>query len=89
VSGVGSVSDQPPATSRATFLSLPLGSRVVVRYRIPGGATDVLGELTRMSATECDVLARSGVLVTVVLANIVAAKAVPPPPVRRPGRRDD
>jgi hypothetical protein len=75
-----------------TFLALPLGTRVVIRYRIEGGAsgggaTDVLGELTRMSATQCEVRTRSGDLVTVVLADIFAAKAVPPPPASRRGRR--
>lgn len=71
-----------------TFLALPLGTRVVIRYLIQGGAaTDVLGELSRWSDTECEVLTKHGDLVTVVLANVVAAKAIPPAPVRRPGRR--
>ncbi len=72
---------------RQAFLALPLGTRVVVRYRIESGATDVLGELTRMSATQCEVRTRSGDLVTIVLADIVAAKTVPPPPAPRQSRR--
>lgn len=73
------------------FLSLPLGTRVVVRYRIRSGAgvpvTDVLGELTRMSDGRCEVRVRSGDLVSIVLGDIVAAKAVPPAPAPRQRRR--
>ena len=64
------------------FLALPLGTRVVIRYRLESGATDVLGELIDRTPTTCEVRTRTGD-VTVVLANIVAAKQVPPPPARR------
>jgi hypothetical protein len=65
----------------AAFLALPLGTRVVIRYRIEGGATDVLGELISRTDSSCVVRTRGGD-VTVMLANIVAAKQIPPPPVR-------
>lgn len=62
----------------------PLGTRVVVRQRIPGGLTDALGFLRSVSAEECVVETRDG-LKTVPLAAVVAAKEVPPaPPRRRP-----
>jgi hypothetical protein len=64
------------------FLALPVGSRVVVRYRTPDGATDVLGPLLRISAVDCEVRGRSGD-VTIELASIIAAKQIPPPPAPR------
>lgn len=69
----------------AAFRALPPGTRVVIRYRIQGGATDVIGELIQWSDETCEVRTRAGD-VRVILASIVAAKAVPPPPVRRTGR---
>ena len=81
----GQMADEKSRDPEAAFLALPLGSRVVVRYRIPGGATDVLGELVGRSASECVVRSRTGD-VTVLLANIVAAKQIPPPPAPRPRR---
>ncbi|MBC7723398.1 MAG: ferrous iron transport protein A [Burkholderiaceae bacterium] len=58
------------------------GTRVVVRYRIEGGHTDALGDLVSVGATICVVETRRG-LVTIALADIALAKAVPPPPERR------
>lgn len=60
----------------------PLGTRVVVRRRIPDGLTDALGYLRAVTATECVVETRHG-LRAVPLADVVAAKEVPPPPPRR------
>lgn len=65
--------------------SLPLGTRVVVRYRIEGGLTDALGELTARDAVSCTVAARRGDVV-VPLDAVTAAKPVPPPPPRRAPR---
>lgn len=62
--------------------TLPLGSRVVVRYRIEDGLTDALGYLTEISQTECTVQTRSGDVV-IALELVQAAKPVPPPPPRR------
>jgi hypothetical protein len=66
----------------AAFLALPLGTRVVVRYRVGELATDALGLLVRRGPADCDIRTRKGD-VTVRFADIVAAKQVPPPPVRR------
>ena len=61
-----------------------LGARVVVRTRIDGGFTDALGVLVSRTQTQCVVETKRG-SVTVALAEVVAAKRVPPPPApRRP-----
>lgn len=67
------------------FLALPPGTRVVVRHRITGGATDSLGILLRVSNTECTIDTRTGP-VMVAVADIVAAKPIPPPPAPRTRR---
>lgn len=67
-------------TGRLT--SWPLGTRVVVRYLIEGGATDALGDLTAIDADRCTVATRRGEVV-IPVASIVAAKPVPPAPIRR------
>jgi hypothetical protein len=67
----------------AAFLALPLGTRVVVRYRVGELATDALGQLVRRDPTSCDIRTSRG-QVTIHFADIVAAKQVPPPPGRRP-----
>jgi hypothetical protein len=55
---------------------------VVVRYRIEGGFTDALGNLLARGETACTVDTRRGE-VTITLADVVAAKEVPPAPTRR------
>jgi hypothetical protein len=68
------------------FLSdAPLGTRVVVRYRIEGGLTDALGELVGKSDGECTVRTRRSDVV-IALPLVVAAKEVPPAPPRRTPR---
>lgn len=68
------------------FLSnAPLGTRVVVRYRIEGGLTDALGELVGKSDGECTVRTRRSDVV-IALPLVVAAKEVPPAPPRRAPR---
>ncbi|MGW4486801.1 putative acetyltransferase [Amycolatopsis sp. NPDC004368] len=63
---------------------VPLGTRVVVRFRVEGGFTDALGPLVARDSTTCTVETRRGPVV-VPLASVVAAKPVPPaPPRRRP-----
>ena len=67
------------------FRALPLGTRVVVRYRLHGeqhGATDALGELVALDAVSCTVATRRGEIV-IAIGDIVAAKPVPPPPAPR------
>ncbi|ADJ43135.1 hypothetical protein AMES_1313 [Amycolatopsis mediterranei S699] len=63
---------------------LPLGTRVVVRYRIEGGFTDALGDLVARDETTCTVETRRGPVV-VTFSSVTLAKPVPPPPVRKSG----
>jgi len=91
--GCGAQVGSPPVKYRAGMASGPadflatatLGTRVVARYRIAGGFTDALGYLRSCDGTACVIQTRRG-LVTVELSDVVAAKAVPEPPVRRPAR---
>ena len=60
------------------------GTRVVIRYRLhdqPESATDALGYVSAKSDTQIVVATVRG-LVTITLADVIAAKEVPPPPVR-------
>ena len=66
--------------------SIELGTRLVVRKRIEGGFTDAVGYLRSVDKTACVVETRHGP-VTIPLAEIVAAKKVPPPPAPRAPRR--
>jgi hypothetical protein len=73
------------AAAAAQYLSTaPIGTRVVARHRIPGGFTDALGYLRSCDGAVCHIETRRG-MVAVALANVVAAKQVPEPPVRLPG----
>jgi hypothetical protein len=61
------------------------GTRVVIRYRLhgePEGATDALGWVSAKSDTQIVVATARG-LTTITLADVIAAKEVPPPPARR------
>ncbi len=69
--------NQPALTS-----ALTVGMRVVLRHRTGGGLTDALGEVTAASPVELVVQTRRGP-VTVARDTVVAAKEVPPAPVRR------
>lgn len=68
----------------ARLLSLPLGTRVVVRYLIEEGerATDALGELLERTEDAVVIQTRRGPE-RVPLAQVLLAKPVPPPPRRR------
>ena len=62
------------------------GTRVVIRYRLhdePEGATGALGYVSAKSNTQIVIATVRG-LVTINLADVIAAKEVPPPPARRP-----
>ena len=60
-----------------------VGARVVVRHRLPdGSAGDALGELLAADEAELVVATRRGD-VRVARADVLACKAVPPPPARR------
>jgi hypothetical protein len=69
----------------AEFLrGIPLGSRIVARHLLDDGrATDALGYLRSRDADHVVVETARG-LETVPLANVIAAKEVPPPPAPRP-----
>ena len=79
---------EPPGARYAAAYSVSLtgddvGARVVVRRRLPeGGHGDLLGELVRWD-DEVVVRDRSGALRSTSRGDVVAAKRVPPPPVRR------
>lgn len=73
-------------TPAALLASLPLNTRVVVRRRLDDGFTDSLGDLIAVDATTCTVRTRRGDDV-VVLADVTAARPVPPAPPRRAFRR--
>jgi hypothetical protein len=67
------------ATRAVQFLQAASeGIRVVVRYRLDDGrATDALGPLLLVDATLCVVETQRG-RETIALADVIAAKAVPP-----------
>ncbi len=61
---------------------IEIGQRVVGRYRLPDGrATDALGMLLSANATHLVVDGKRGVE-TIAVADVIAAKRVPPPPAR-------
>ena len=66
--------------------SIPIGTRVVVRYRLDDGrATDALGRLLARDAEHVVVATRRGTD-SVALSMVIAAKEVPPPPPPRSRR---
>jgi hypothetical protein len=69
------------------MVTLPApGHRVVVRYLLPSGqATDALGTLLSADGTTVVVDGKRGVE-TIAVADIIAAKEVPPPPEPRSRR---
>ncbi|TDN43436.1 hypothetical protein EDF64_108107 [Curtobacterium flaccumfaciens] len=62
-----------------------IGDRVVVRAHHGGGARDALGVLVARTADAVVIDTRRGA-VEVALADVVAAKPVPPPPAPRSRR---
>ncbi|MFJ2980651.1 hypothetical protein ACIPEP_17525 [Curtobacterium sp. NPDC087082] len=62
-----------------------VGDRVVVRAHHGGGAQDALGVIVARTASAVTIDTRRGP-VEVALADVVAAKPVPPPPAPRPRR---
>ena len=65
-----------------------VGSRVVLRYRLHDGSgqqTDVLGELVTWTTVAITVRRADGAEVSVLPADVVAAKRIPDPPVRPSG----
>lgn len=72
-------------TALERIAELPLGTRMVVRYRIDGGLTDALGELTSRNSLDCTITTRTGPVV-IRYNDVQLAKAVPAPPPRRERR---
>lgn len=70
--------------TRDRLLSIPIGTRVVVRYLIEDGerATDALGELLERTDDEVVIQTRRGPE-RVPLDQVLLAKPVPPPPPSR------
>jgi len=66
----------------AFLLSVKIGTRVVVRSRIEDGFTDALGVLQSRTQSHC-VVETKRELVTIMFADVFAAKKVPPPPAPR------
>lgn len=76
--------DRLPQMGTEILPGAAVGARVVVRYLIDGGrrATDALGELAARTPGSVTVRTRGGP-VTIEVADVVAAKAVPEAPTRR------
>ncbi|WP_223252918.1 hypothetical protein [Arthrobacter sp. AFG7.2] len=72
---------QPPTPAGFLSAAEP-GTRVVVRYRLEHGFTDALGHLVMCDGGACTVRTRQADVV-IRLADVVAAKEVPPAPQRR------
>ena len=72
-------------TALTRLAQLPLGTRMVVRYRIDGGSTDALGDLSARDSDSCTITTRTGP-VTIKYDDVQLAKAVPPPPAPRARR---
>lgn len=62
-----------------------LGTRMTVRKRIPTGFTDAVGYLRERTEHDCVIETRRG-MVSIPLAEVTAAKLIPPPPPRRAPR---
>lgn len=75
---------QPPGVTYAMHLGpADVGARAVLRRRLPDGRlTDVLGVILAWADGWVSVATRSGE-VEVAVADLVAGKRIPPPPVRR------
>lgn len=72
-------------TALSRLAQLPLGTRMVIRYRIDGGFSDALGDLTARDSLGCTITTRTGA-VTIKYDDVQLAKAVPPPPAPRSRR---
>ncbi|WP_254367362.1 hypothetical protein [Microbacterium sp. NC79] len=73
------------STAVELIRAAPLGTRMTVRTRIPGGYTDALGYLRKRGDDGCVIETRRG-MVEIAFDDVHLAKAVPPPPPRRAPR---
>lgn len=71
------------ALALGVLAEVAIGERVVVRALVDEGAQDALGDLVARTPDTVTIDTRRG-LVAVALADVVAAKRVPPPPAPRP-----
>ena len=71
-----------PAIYSVTISASDVGSRVMVRTAIPGGFTDVVGDLVEWTAGSLTIVTRRGP-VAVALDSVVAGKCVPPAVARK------
>lgn len=82
--------DEQSAIARARALGVlrdaSIGDRLVVRAHYGDGAQDALGDLLARTPDAVTIATRRGP-VELRLADVVAAKPVPPPPPARPARR--
>lgn len=84
----GTEPEGSPTPDSHLLRQIPIGSRVVVRYRLAEPdelghtLTDALGELVSADAIELAVATRHG-LVRVPAGAVVKVKTVPPAPARR------
>ncbi|MGC5076128.1 hypothetical protein [Agrococcus sp. DT81.2] len=73
-------------TTPAELRALPLGTRVVIRYRLHDDthpSSDALGDLIAIDDAGCTVATRHGD-VAIALGDVLLWKQVPPPPAPRP-----
>lgn len=79
-------SERPPEPSAPPWRSWETGTRVMIRRRLPVGAThlfsDVIGTIVRTDVTGLTLETRSGP-VDVPASEIALGKPVPPAPARR------
>ena len=69
----------PGAIPALPWMSFRVGERIVIRYRLPDGLHDALGEALEVAPTHVTVATRRGP-VRVDARTMVTGKRVPPPP---------
>ena len=69
----------PGAIPQLPWMSFAVGERIVIRYRLPDGLHDALGEALEVAPTHVTVATRRGP-VRVDARTMVTGKRVPPPP---------
>lgn len=75
-----------PEGARRRLAEAPIGTRMVVRYRLADGYSDVLGTLEQRDDASVTIRTRRA-LVRVLLVEVVAAKQVPDPPPPRSAKQ--
>jgi hypothetical protein len=75
---MGSPDDRAKSDDRAPWLDWPIGAKVVVRRKVDGGFSDVVGLLVSRDENQVTVHGRRG-QITVAADKIALSKLVPPP----------